>query len=266
MVDTGLQVCWKDHKLVESSAQILLMNISPVLDRGSIEGEIIWHLTEIEKGLLKKGVLPSEYVGVQLPKIRVTWQQNKQGKGKNKAENDLSLNKLPAFQENGCLVCTVEAAEGSWPRLGPLWERFHKMGLCWWALDRSCLMVIMYNRKATDSNCITMQQLRRDNVIHTYMMSHTVLPNIAIVHKCVKIKMEDICKPIHKFTDLCRKFMWLKSSHKGESPKFLFNAIIPIVSGHQQGCVILTYRTDNKEAAALGKKSRRSVAAWFFRY
>jgi hypothetical protein len=52
--------------------QILLKNVPPVLERGSIEGEIIWHLTEIEKGLPKKGVLPSEYVGVQLLEIRMT--------------------------------------------------------------------------------------------------------------------------------------------------------------------------------------------------
>jgi hypothetical protein len=82
MVDIGLQVWWKDHQSVESSAQVLLMNVPPVLDRGGIKGEIIWHLMEIEKGLLKKGVLPSEYVGIQLPKIRVNWNQNKQGKGK----------------------------------------------------------------------------------------------------------------------------------------------------------------------------------------
>ncbi len=41
------------------------------------------------------------------------------GERENKAEKDLSLNKLPAFQENGCLDCTVEAVDGSWPRLGP---------------------------------------------------------------------------------------------------------------------------------------------------
>jgi hypothetical protein len=73
MVNTGLQVWWKDHQSAESSTQILLMNVPLVLDRGSIKGEIIWHLTKIEKGLLKKGVLSSEYVGVQLPEIRVTW-------------------------------------------------------------------------------------------------------------------------------------------------------------------------------------------------
>ncbi len=64
-------------------------------------------------------------------------------------------------------------------------------------------------------------------------MSHTVLTNIATVHKCVEIKMEDKSKSLHKFTDLCHKFMWLELSHESESPKFLFDAIIPIVSGHQ---------------------------------
>jgi hypothetical protein len=42
--------------------------------------------------------------------------------------------------------------------------------------------------------------------------------------------------------------------------------IIPIVSGHQQGCAIVIYRTDNKEAAALVKKIRCRVTAWFFGY
>ncbi len=64
-------------------------------------------------------------------------------------------------------------------------------------------------------------------------MSHTtVLPNIATVHKRVEIEMEDKSKPFHKLTDLCCKFMWLSTLHEGESPKFLFNVIIPIVSGH----------------------------------
>ncbi len=89
------------------------MNAHPVLDRGGVEGEIIWHLTEIEKGLLKKVVLLSEYVGIKLTKIRVTWRQNKQGKEKNKAEKDLSLNKLPTFQENRGLLTETGLPMGS---------------------------------------------------------------------------------------------------------------------------------------------------------
>jgi hypothetical protein len=135
------------------------MNVPPVLDRGGIENEIIWHLTEIEKGFLKKGTLPAEYVGTPLPKLRVSWRQNKQGKGKSKAERDLSLNKLATFWENGCLVCTVKATEGSWPQLGPLYKVFHRTGLSRQALGRSCLMVVMYNGKATESNWVAMQRL-----------------------------------------------------------------------------------------------------------
>jgi hypothetical protein len=55
MVDTGLQVHWEDHQSAKSSVQIMLINVPLVLDRGGVEGEIIWHLTEIEKALLKKG-------------------------------------------------------------------------------------------------------------------------------------------------------------------------------------------------------------------
>jgi hypothetical protein len=48
------------------------MNVPPVLDRGGIENEIIWHLTKIEKGFLKKGTLPAEYVGTPLHELRVS--------------------------------------------------------------------------------------------------------------------------------------------------------------------------------------------------
>ena len=77
-----LQIFWKDHQSADSSAQVLLMNDPLVLDRGDVENEIIWYLTEIEKGFLKKGVFPLKYVGVPLPEIRVSWRQNKQGRGK----------------------------------------------------------------------------------------------------------------------------------------------------------------------------------------
>jgi hypothetical protein len=51
------------------------MNIPPVLDRGGIKNKIIWHLTKIKKGFLKKGTLPWGYVGTPLPKLRVSWRQ-----------------------------------------------------------------------------------------------------------------------------------------------------------------------------------------------
>jgi hypothetical protein len=239
------------------------MNVPPVPDRGGIENKIIWHLTKIEKGLLKRGTLPAEYVGTPLPKLRVSWRQNKLGKGKSKAERDLSLNKLAAFRENGCLVCTVEAAKGSWPQLGPLWEAFHRTGLIRWALGLSCLMVIMYNGKATESDRVTMQQLRHCIVVHCFMTTHTVLPNIITIHKRVKIEMAHKSVPPHKFTELCQEFMWLTLSST-DNPIPLFDAIIPIAFGHQLGSAIVTYRSDNESAAALIKKIKCSIPAWFF--
>jgi hypothetical protein len=40
----------------------------------------------------------------------------------------------------------------------------------------------------------------------------------------------------------------------------LFDAIVPVVSGQKQGSVIITYRTDNAEAAAFIQKICRSIA------
>jgi hypothetical protein len=41
--------------------------------------------------------------------------------------------------------------------------------------------------------------------------------------------------------------------------KLLFDAIVPVVSGQQQGSAIITY-------SALIQKIRRSIAGWFFGY
>jgi hypothetical protein len=60
--------------------------------------------------------------------------------------------------------------------------------------------------------------------------------------------------------------MWLSSTALNGTSKPLFDAIMPVVSGQQQGSAIITYRTDNAEAAALIWKIRRSIAGLFFGY
>ncbi len=129
-------------------------------------------------------------------------------------------------------MCTVEAAKGSWKHLDPLWEAFHKMGLCWHALGHSCLMMVMFNGRPTESDWVTIQRLWRVNVMYSYMLPHTLVPNIAVVHKQVEVEMADGSAPPHKFTNLCREFMMLTGKAlEGDKVMFLFDAVIPIVSG-----------------------------------
>jgi hypothetical protein len=108
-----------------------------------------------------------------------------------------------------------------------------------------------------------MQWLHHCNIIYCFMTTHTVLPNIVTVHKQFKIEMADKSVLPHKFTDLCQEFMWLTLSST-DNPIPLFDAIIPIALGHQPGSAIVTYHSDNESAAALIKKIKRSVSAWFF--
>jgi hypothetical protein len=79
------------------------MNVPLVFDKQGIKEEIRWHLNKMQKSLLRKGLLLSDLHGVLLLEIKVSWWQNTQGKGRNKAEQDLSLNKLVPFQENDAL-------------------------------------------------------------------------------------------------------------------------------------------------------------------
>ncbi len=72
---SGLQIRWKEYQAAESSAQVILLNVPPVLERGGVEEEIVWHLQQIEKRLLKEGKLAQQYIGVPLPRISVSWRQ-----------------------------------------------------------------------------------------------------------------------------------------------------------------------------------------------
>ncbi len=207
MIDLGLTVRWKEYQSVESSAHILLMNVPLVLERGGVESEIVWHLCKLEKRFLKKGILPEEYIGVSLLKKCVFWRQSKQGKGNSKVEHDLSLNlQGQPFQENRCLVCIVEATGDLWTCLGPLWEAFHKMGLCRRTLGCSCLMNVMFNRRATDSDWVKMQRLYRVNVMYSFMLSHSQTPNISVVHNQVKVEMKNGSKPLQVHQPVSRVY------------------------------------------------------------
>ncbi len=48
--------------------------------------------------------------------------------------------------------------------------------------------------------------------------------------------------------------------------RFLFDAVVPIVSEIWAGSMVITYRIDTKEAGNLITKIKPSVASWFFRY
>jgi hypothetical protein len=125
-------------------------------------------------------------------------------------------------------------------------------------------MIVMCNGRETGSDRITMQHLCRVNVMHLNYLLHTVIPNIKTVHKQVEIEMPDGRKPPHMFTDLCWEFMRLTLTSVDSTKSSLFNIVMPIVSGVQSGIVVVTYWTDNKEAAVLIKKIEHSVALCFF--
>ncbi len=138
------------------------------------------------------------------------------------------------------------------------------MGLSRRALGWKCLMIVMYNGRETGGNRITMQRLQRVNVMYLDFLAHTIIPNIETVHLRVEIEMADGSPPQHKFTNLCWEFMWLTSTVADGTEVPLFDVVMPIVLGIQSGSAVVTYRTDNKEAAIFVRTIKHSVALWFF--
>jgi hypothetical protein len=240
-----------------------------IFDKRGIEEEIVYHLKTMEKDLIRKGALPSTLSTEPLPQIAVSWRQNKQGRGRSQAKQSLCLNNLEAFQRNGCMVCTVEAEEGSWGRLGPLWQQLHKTGLVRRVLGWRVLMVVMFNGRVTDGDHVTLQRLQRCNIVYSNKLDSIVISNIVTVHKRVEVRMENMeTRAPHKFTSLNREFMMLADpnlSAKGEVV-YAFDAIIPILMGPNSGGATLTFRRENVYANALVKKIKTNVVAWFFRF
>jgi hypothetical protein len=68
--------------------------------------------------------------------------------------------------------------------------------------------------------------------MYSCMLAHTLVPNIADVYKQVEVEMTNGSAPPHKFTNLCCEFMMLtRRALEGDKVVFLFDAVIPIVSG-----------------------------------
>ncbi len=60
--------------------------------------------------------------------------------------------------------------------------------------------------------------------------------------------------------------MLTSRSSAGSKPVYLFNAVIPILSGLRSGSAVVTYQTDIMEEAELIGKIKRSAASWFLGY
>jgi hypothetical protein len=65
------EICWKEHQSAELNAQIMIMCVPNIFDRVGLEEEVIWHLKDIKKSLIKKGTISSELIGIPLPEIKI---------------------------------------------------------------------------------------------------------------------------------------------------------------------------------------------------
>jgi hypothetical protein len=65
--ESSLFIWYKERQSADLNAQVMLMCVPSVFDWDGVEGEILWHFSKIEKSLLKKGKLPTEFVGLPSP-------------------------------------------------------------------------------------------------------------------------------------------------------------------------------------------------------
>ncbi len=82
--ESGIQIRWKEHQSAELNAQIMIMCVPNIFDRVGLEEEVIWHMKDIKKSLIKKEqYLPSSSV---YPFQRLRYHGNRTNKGRGRAK------------------------------------------------------------------------------------------------------------------------------------------------------------------------------------
>lgn len=265
---TGLSLKWKPHQSAESSTQIIIMGVPRAFCYQGVQEQLEHHLKETEKRLISKGKLDLDNYDKPLPQMVISWKQNKKGKNKNQREARLSLNNIPEFANNGCFVLNIEASPDDWQRMAPIWSLFWKSGLCRIVCGRRTKLVQVYQGSVGSSDRITMQRLKRIQVVYTSRTFVVVLPNVETMNKVVEVRMDDRVtnkKPPQKYTSLLRELMRLKVTHEGNEVPAV-QAVYPIAAGLQAGSISVLIRTDVPEAQALIAKMEKSIAGWWFGY
>jgi hypothetical protein len=118
-------------------------------------------------------------------------------------------------------------------------------------------MVVNFNGQPTESNCVTMQRLRRVNIIYVYSLSSAIILDVVMVHKHVEVEMADGSKASYKYTDLLREAMALKVTRNDGENCPAFDVMIPVLSGLHCGSAVLTYRTDSIQYGALARSIKK---------
>jgi hypothetical protein len=265
---TSIQVWWKAHQSADSSAFIQIMCCPNLFDKDGLSKEIVCSLKEVELKMIQKGVVSADLVDKPIPPLLFLWCQSSQGRARYKNKKLLSLNNLPCFVQNGCLILTIKMEEGTWVRLGPLWKMLNKMGLSHWIFGQKMVIDVLFGGKLTQSDRNTIQRLHWCNVMYADTITSLVLSHSKLLHKQVEVRMEDTSvTPPYKYTNLGRETLTLLMELLEDDlwygkEVFAFDAMALISLGINSGGATITYRVDSAYSVSLAKKIRKCPPAW----
>jgi hypothetical protein len=127
------------------------------------------------------------------------------------------------------------------------------MGLVCRIFGQTAVLVVLYGDKPMESDRKTLQHLCQCHVIYVDNIATEVLLYVEMLHKWVKVQMEDSLKALpHKFTDLCQGVLKIVAVLPPDDPRygkkvvFAFDAIVSICTGTHSGSAMLTFCSDCK--------------------
>ncbi len=129
-------------------------------------------------------------------------------------------------------------------------------------------MVVLFSRKPTQSDPNTIQRLQQCNVTYADAITSLVLSHVKLLHKEVKVRMEDISVTSpYKYTNLGKETFELLVELLEDDPwygkeVFAFYAMVLVSLGINSGGATIRYRVDSGYSVSLAKKIRKSPFAW----
>ena len=106
----AMTIMWKPHQDTDSSTKMKLFNVPRDTDIGGLALAIDTLLKSAQRTLLRAGKLDFNHMD-ELPIFTIAFKQQRKGKSRTKEDEMLSLNKVPGYKSNGCLVIEVEMGD-----------------------------------------------------------------------------------------------------------------------------------------------------------
>lgn len=261
--EIGISLRLKAHQAVDAQRTFAIVGLHPSIETEGTAVQFHYYCEVARKTLIKHGKLDHNLVDKPIPAVTFRFKNQRNGQKRNKAEEELSLNKLPGFEEFGCRWMEGETSAAEWPFLSVLVNQMIKSGAVKTVFGRRSKLVILTSGMMTRH---MLQRLRRFHFVYTQKLELIILPGVINPNKLVEVrytgedgrttkKQPPGTGPRNpKFTSVLKEMMSLTyTNSKGEEVPVL-QYLMPSYRGLRAGSSTAAVMSDDPEALRIARQ------------